>query len=447
MGRSYYADEAVQKYFSGIVQQNRGVVTGLLIGQCSLQRDFVVLAVQTPQREDEDDGRRVRVLEEIDEEWFCVHANQVSRMLPGGFLLVGVFLISPQEVSKESPNVLRKLIFATEKFAMKNKLWNLTDEDVTDRAALQICSSTNKVVCRTFDVRDPKSTAKPADWKYQSSSVSWLSVECNIHVDLSISLPSSTTYQEQQKSTRSRLAQWAKEIEDCTILFNGQLKDRDSDLVDEPKKGRSSASSSRQVISATVLTPSLRSERHTARVQLCNSSLKIQGVVKCRGYLCSSSKPKVKDALQVIKRDLLNTISDRCEIMFEDLLLNRPDHDLQKSPPPLPLPQRVFVPIPGSSAALCDYIIGEETKEEVQSRFLEILDQPVNYEDLDFVEEKTMSCPVKEEQTVYQSQNQSGDQKDSVRKDLSSSSQFPQSLGIVIATAVVLVAILVYLLQ
>ncbi|CAI9598971.1 unnamed protein product [Staurois parvus] len=271
-------------------------------------------------------------------------------MLPGGFLLVGVFVISPPEVSKEAPNILRKLIFATEKCAMKNKLWNLTDEDITDRVALQICSSTNKIVCRTFDVKDPKSTAKPADWKYQSVPPSWLTVECNMEVDLTVSLPSSATYQEQQKCIRTSLARWAKDIEDCTILLNGQLRDKDGDLVEEQKKGRS-VPSGRQIVSATILKPSNISERSTARVQVSNSSLKLQGVVKCRGYVCHS-KPKVKDAIQVIKRDLLNTISDRCDIMFEDLLVNRSERGSGKSPRPLPLPQRVFIPAPARCCAI-----------------------------------------------------------------------------------------------
>ncbi|XP_040190313.1 protein odr-4 homolog [Rana temporaria] len=442
MGRSYYVDESVQKYFTRFAHQKNNLVTGLLIGQCSSQRDYIVLAAQTPPKEDPGEGPQKSKPEEMDEEWFCIHASQVSRMLPGGFLLLGVFLISPPELSKEAPTVLRKLIFATEKFAMKNKLWNLTDEDISDRVALQICSSTNKVVCRTFDVRDPKSTAKPADWKYQSAPMSWLTIECNVNVDLTVLLPSSATYQEQQKCTRTRLAQWAKELEDCTTLFNGRLRDEGGDLMEDPKKGRS-APSGRQTVSATFLTPSNISERSTARVQVCNSSLQIQGVVKCRGYVCNS-KPKVKDAIQIIKRDLLNTISDRCEIMFEDLILSRSAIGSEKSPCPLPLPQRVFVPIPASGAALCDYIIGEETREEAQSRFLEMLDHEVNYEDLDFVEEKRI-VPDKEE-AVCKSSKLSGDQTCAVRMDVPSSSS-SLSIGIIIAAGVVLLAILVYFLK
>ncbi|XP_063796303.1 protein odr-4 homolog isoform X2 [Pseudophryne corroboree] len=356
MGRSYYVDEAVEKYLAKIIQQKKSYVTGLIIGQCSLQRDYILLAVQTPTKEDQCKGPEKKAglckLDEIDEEWVSVHASQVSRMLPGGLQLVGVFLITSPEISKESQNALRKLIFAVEKSSRKNRLWSLDDNDITDRVALQICSATRKITCRTFDVSDPKSTAKPADWKYQSTSSSWLTIECNINVDLTFPLSSATSYQDQQKGAR--------------------------------KKSRIVAHSCPQIISANILTSPNSSNRSTATVHVLKSSLNIQGVVKCRGYVCNN-KPKVKDAMQAIKRDILNTISDRCEILFEDIMLNGSEREYEES---RLLPQRLFIPLPGSSTMLCDYVFGDETEEDLKTHFLEMLDQEVQYDALDFPEEQ-----------------------------------------------------------
>ena len=61
--------------------------------------------------------------------------------------------------------------------------------------------------------------------------------------------------------------------------------------------------------------------RSTATVQICSGSVNLRGNVKCRAYI-HSNRPKVKDAVQAVKRDILNTVADRCEILFEDLLLN-----------------------------------------------------------------------------------------------------------------------------
>ncbi|KAM9324529.1 protein odr-4 homolog [Gastrophryne carolinensis] len=390
MGRSYYVDEAIESYLTNLVQEKNSFVTGLLIGQISLQRDYIVRAVKTPEREQGEIPEKkpnVSKLDDIDEEWFAIHASQVSRMLPGGLVLAGVFLISSPELSKDPSNVLKKLIFAAEKFERKNRWEKPNNEEIADRAAVHVCPRTKKIVCRTFDVKDPKSTAKPADWKYQRTPFSWITIDCNINVDLTIPLSSSSNYQDWQKCTRNRLVEWAKEVEDYTILFNGKLKDKDEDLVEDQKKYRSFGHSGLQIVSATVLSPSNASSHSTACVRICNSSLNIQGIIKCRGFICNN-KPKVRDAIQVIKRDILNTLSYRCEITFEDILFNGPQHESEKS---VCLPQRVFFPVPGSSLMLCDYVFGDETKEDLQSRFLEILDQKVNYDDLIFTEEKNVT--------------------------------------------------------
>ncbi|XP_016140295.1 protein odr-4 homolog [Sinocyclocheilus grahami] len=90
MGRSYFVDEAVEEYLSGLQAAPGSCVTGLLAGQSSPQRDFVVLAVQTPHRESEGQpkaSRGVSPLDDIDVEWVTEHAKQVSRMLPGGLCI------------------------------------------------------------------------------------------------------------------------------------------------------------------------------------------------------------------------------------------------------------------------------------------------------------------------------------------------------------------------
>ncbi|KAH0520850.1 Protein odr-4-like protein [Microtus ochrogaster] len=69
------------------------------------------------------------------------------------------------------------------------------------------------------------------------------------------------------------------------------------------------------------LQPLSSDHRSTATVQICSGSVNLRGDVKCRAFI-HSNRPKVKDAVQAVKRDILNTVAERCEILFEDLLLN-----------------------------------------------------------------------------------------------------------------------------
>ncbi|XP_054549396.1 protein odr-4 homolog [Talpa occidentalis] len=397
MGRTYIVDETVGQYLSNINLQGKAFVSGLLIGQCSSQKDYVILATRTPPKEEQNENLKQpkAKLDNLDEEWTTEHANQVSRMLPGGLLVLGVFIITTLEMGNDFQNALRRLVFAVEKSMNKKKLWDFTEEEVSERVTLHICSSTKKTVCRTYDIHDPKSSAKPADWKYQNGlSSSWVSLECTVHINIHIPLSSTSVSYTLEKNTKTGLARWAKQIENGVYLINGQVKDEDGDLLEGQKKSsRGNVQASSHSFDVRVLTQlCLNSEhRSTATVQICSGSVNLKGAVKCRAYI-HCNKPKVKDAVQAVKRDILNTVADRCEILFEDLLLNESPEKKDSGKEFHILPLRVFVPIPGSSVMLCDYKFGDESAEEIKDHFREMLDHMIQIEDLEIAEEINTVC-------------------------------------------------------
>ncbi|XP_053106848.1 protein odr-4 homolog [Hemicordylus capensis] len=392
MGRSYFVEEAVGQYLSELSTRSKPFITGLLVGQCSPQRDYVVLAIQTPPKEEESKSNQSYYadLSNIDEEWTIAHANQVSRMLPGGFLVLGVFIVAAPELAKEIQSTLRKLVFSIEKSLARKRLWTFSEEDVSERVALHLCSTTKKILCRTYDVQDPKSSAKPADWKYQNGlSASWLSLECIINANIHIPLSSTLASHDLEKNTRNGLTRWAKQIEEAIFLINGQVKEEDADLLEGQKKStRGNMQSPTQTLDVRVLMQLSRNtnSRSTATVQICSGSINLKGALKCKAYI-HNNKPKVKDAVKALKRDIINTLSDRCEILFEDLLINETLGKKNSEREYHTLPCRVFAPIAGSSVLLCDYKFGDETTREIQERFLEMLDQAVQAEDLHPAEE------------------------------------------------------------
>nr|XP_031294434.1 protein odr-4 homolog isoform X2 [Camelus dromedarius] len=349
MGRTYIVEETVGQYLSNIDLQGKSFVSGLLIGQCSSQKDYVILATRTPPKEEQSESPKhsKAKLDNLDEEWATEHANQVSRMLPGGLLLLGVFIITTLEMGNEFQNTLRRLVFAVEKSMNKKRLWNFTEEEVSERVTLHICSSTKKIFCRTYDVLDPKSSAKPADWKYQNGlSASWLSLECTVYINIHVPLSTTSVTYTLEKNTKNGLARWAKQIENGVYLINGQVKDEDGELLEGQKK----------------------SSRGNA--QATNHSFDVRVLTQL-----------------AIKRDILNTVADRCEILFEDLLLNEIPEKKDSEKEFHILPHRVFVPIPGSTVMLCDYKFGDESAEEIRDHFIEMLDHMIQIEDLEIAEE------------------------------------------------------------
>ncbi|KAL4828114.1 hypothetical protein H8958_008571 [Nasalis larvatus] len=397
MGRTYIVEETVGQYLSNINLQGKAFVSGLLIGQCSSQKDYVILATRTPPKKEQSENFKhpKAKLDNLDEEWATEHAYQVSRMLPGGLLVLGVFIITTLELANDFQNALRRLMFAVEKSINRKRLWNFTEEEVSERVTLHICASTKKIFCRTYDIHDPKSSARPADWKYQSGlSSSWLSLECTVHINIHIPLSATSVSYTLEKNTKNGLTRWAKEIENGVYLINGQVKDEDCDLLEGQKKSsRGNTQATSHSFDVRVLTQLLLNSDHrsTATVQICSGSVNLKGAVKCRAYI-HSSKPKVKDAVQAVKRDILNTVADRCEILFEDLLLNEIPEKKDSEKEFHILPHRVFIPLPGSTVMLCDYKFDDEPAEEIRDHFMEMLDHAIQIEDLKIAEEINTAC-------------------------------------------------------
>ncbi|NP_956910.3 protein odr-4 homolog isoform X1 [Danio rerio] len=385
MGRSYFVDEAVEEYLSGLQAAPGSCVTGLLAGHSSPQRDFVVLAVQTPHRESEGQTKATAggsALDDIDVAWLTEHAKQVSRMLPGGLCILGLFIVTPPELSKDANNTLKRLLFAMDKYITKGRLWDLSEEDVTERVTLHICSKTKKAVCKTFDVKDPKSSAKPADWKYQTGvSSPWPMLTCSVEVDLQIPLIGSSS-NNIETCMKDGLMRWAKQIEAGYCLISGRQALDDTELFIGQKKNPKT--SHRQILPVRILVSNEKSdvdERCSAVVQVCSGSMRVRGVVHCRAYI-NSNKPKARHAVQAIKRDIINTVSSRVEMFLEDLLMSEGSHK-GLSTGQQALPRRVFAPMPFSSLSVCDYMFPDENTADVAERLKEMLDCETPVEDID----------------------------------------------------------------
>ncbi|RVE62032.1 hypothetical protein OJAV_G00173260 [Oryzias javanicus] len=371
MGRVYIVDEDVEGYLSKLCsQQQAGPVTGLLIGQCSAQRDFVVIAAQTPK--DEESAEKP-----IDKEWVSEHARQVSRMLVGGLTVLGVFMITDAD-AKDTITTLRQLVFAVENLISSEQKWSPADDDVTDCVTLHVNPKTRKTVCRTFDIKDPKSAAKPADWKYQSGVGScWTTVSCWLNVDLLIPLPDSrNTKESTQKGLQEGLKVWTRQIESAVCLIDGKKLPEDSELTSGQKRNV------RQTYTAQLLTTG-DEQRSADVVHPCGGSVSVRGAVHCRAFLH-----------KLLKRDAISTVATRVQILLDEPLASEEQikdaSGGKQQTEELCLPLRIFCSLKASwSLYVCDYQFSDEGLSETVDRLKEMLDVDAAEEDLDTTQEMT----------------------------------------------------------
>uniref|UniRef100_A0A3P9BXE3 Protein odr-4 homolog n=1 Tax=Maylandia zebra TaxID=106582 RepID=A0A3P9BXE3_9CICH len=370
MGRGYIVQDDVEGYLSKLCEQKADPVTGLLIGQSSTQRDFVVMAIRTPQKE-EQTCTLLGFMFAID--------FQVSRMLPGGLSVVGVFIITDAD-AKDALTTLRQLLFAVENLISSEHLWDPADDDVTDCVTLHINPKTRKTVCRTFDIKDPKSVAKPADWKYQSGLCSsWATVSCSLNVDMLLPLPNNrTSTGNMEECLKEGLKAWAHQIESGLCLIDGKRLPEDSELT----VGQLHSPKHTHIHTPIFLL--------TDVIEQCGGSVSVTGAIHSRAYL-HSNKPKARLAEKLLKRDVVSTVATRVQMMLEELLAS--DQESKGSDPGdfFFLPPFLTVPLPFFSGPLCvcDYQFSDEGLSEVTERLKEMLDIDAAEEDLDTRQEMT----------------------------------------------------------
>ncbi|CAF91298.1 unnamed protein product [Tetraodon nigroviridis] len=372
MGRGFIVEDAVEGYLSNLCEQPTSPTTGLLIGQNSAQRDFVVMATRTPQSQES--GKDL-----VDKEWMCEHARQVSRMLPGGLSVVGVFIITDSNVS-DILNPLQQTVCGLDKTISSEHLWVPTDDEVVEYVILHINPRTKTTTCRTFNVRDLKSPWKSADWKYQSSVCSaWTTVSCCLNVDIMLPLPDRRAGVESMEAClKEGLQVWARQIQEGFCLFNGKRIPEDVELTSGQKRNV------RQTVNAQLIIP-LENQRLSNLVQQCGGSVSVRGAVHSRVFL-QGGKPKSKLAEKLLKRDVVSTMATRVFMMVEDLLTSEGARtDKQED---FNLPHRIFCPMNTTwPVCACVYQFTDEGPADLIERLKEMLDIDVTVNDLDTTQE------------------------------------------------------------
>lgn len=370
MGRTVAYDDHVQKLINELVQTKGSSLTvGVIIGQCTQQRDIVVHIANTPKKDDDESQEEGDVKqshktaaghEEIEEAWICQHAKQVTRMLPGGMDVLGLFAVGTPDELAAVQTKLRQVLFAVFKVIAKDQRTSLNSE-VTDRIQLQICTVTRKITCKTFDVLDHKCAARPADWKPAVGASAWHRLEASLSLDLWVALSEERCRQGLLRQIQVGLEPFMRGLHDARALLNGEARPPDELLApatDRRRSPRATKDAPQSLFLVDLLLPlDCSSGGGSSGIQVqgptsCGASMSIVGTIQCRGFV--HTKATVQEAIKAIKQDVIRSITSRCEIQCEDMLLIE---DEQHDPSLVhELPKRVFAPLGDRGLTLCDYI-------------------------------------------------------------------------------------------
>ncbi|XP_032884100.1 protein odr-4 homolog isoform X1 [Amblyraja radiata] len=379
MGKTYLLGEYSEKYLKKLKGEERYGTTGVLLGQATSSKTYIIFAARTPLKDQAElPPDKPDEMNASDIEWMAEHARQVSRMLPGGILVLGIFLIRPAKMSKEeAQDIFRKLTNAVESAVAKERLWNFAEDEPPERIVLQVYADSKKMKLRTFDIHNPQTPPKLLDYKSNSLTSAWQLVEATINVDIHIPV-AATAENQLEKNSLKGLNIWAKQMMQSNYLIGGYYKDAESIIGEGSKK--------KTPVEIQFLTspPEINPDDTVAVIESCGSGIYVKGTVRCRAYL-HGSKAKVKDAIQSLKRDVLNTVYVRCEMVCEDRIVNKGgdagDSATHRAP------HRVFASTLPSGVAFCDYGFSDEGSKDLEERYKELLDYDLHPAQLERVEE------------------------------------------------------------
>uniref|UniRef100_A0A4W6EA02 Protein odr-4 homolog n=1 Tax=Lates calcarifer TaxID=8187 RepID=A0A4W6EA02_LATCA len=391
MGRGFIVEDAVEGYLSKLCEQQAGPVTGLLIGQSSSQRDFVIMATRTPQKEDSTAAPGTS----LDKEWVTEHARQVFRMLPGGLSVLGVFIITDND-GKDTLTTLRQFSSLNAVHVTFQKYSSFFFSSVcfqglrTDLRPHVDMKCSDRLYCyHSYHYHWLfQSVAKPADWKYQSGVCSsWTTVSCCVNVDMLVPLPNNRTSTENMDTCLKGLKVWANQINSGVCLIDGRQLPEDTELTAGQVR-KQSAKSKKKTLKRLLTKLCLGDEqRLTDVVQQCGGSVSVRGSIHSRAYL-HSNKPKAKLAEKLLKRDVVSTVATRVQMLLEEMLTSEEE---KKKFFLLCVPRRVFCPVKTSGpVCVCDYQFSDEGLCELTDRLKEMLDMDAAEEDLDTRQESTL---------------------------------------------------------
>ncbi|KAH9500734.1 Protein odr-4 [Bulinus truncatus] len=382
------------------------------------QRDYVVHLARTPdpvedevsEENGEDESgdaiaknlnknpalERPASLEKLDEKWVFTHAKQVSRMLPGGLSVIGLFAVAPSVMLRNSQSKLKQMLHTIFKNQTKHAAVASTG-NIHDRIILQLDTSTKKLSCTTIDASDVKSAPRPAEWKYQSGESKWVRLNSQISLDIPISVPAEKKTQALIKQLQAGLVEFCVSVKQSIISFNGVIREQAEPLMSHSDKkvkggkGSNLAADNRVSQDVIIYIPFPWSDDSSEpTVTTSQATINIMGTTAVRAFV--SAKATVGDAVEAVKQDIVRSLMDRCELLCEEFNVTEGKQGSEVYDPPV----RLFSYLPHCGVQVCDYVFQDEKQEEVKERIKELLD--IQVEELEETEKSaaddgTWSCP------------------------------------------------------
>ncbi|XP_055625965.1 protein odr-4 homolog [Toxorhynchites rutilus septentrionalis] len=378
MVRSVVCESHLEDYVR-CLSKTRATSVGLLIGQpSSTNKDYVIHLNKI--KDGDDTNQETKGLLDIDNQHVSQHALIETRALPGGFYVLGIFVINPKSVF-EDPTLMNKvktmLVDMRHTFNSNSLLHGNCDElDGGEKLVLSYSSSSNVFGCKTVALKSEHLSTKPCDWKFQAQAMSWHS--------MSTFFETNDTYALEQKNgepydTEANLSgcveilkqQLAKGI----VYFEGGPVDG-AQLIESVLKHKKD-----EPFLVHLYAPSQSNvDISDKAIQTFDGTMKFDGIISCNIFV--HPKNTFAEAEAFIKADIIRSLMSRVQIHCDSLV--QVEGAIQDSIMLNELPRRIYFRIGAKSNQICfcEYLFREEMKEAAIPQIQATLDLSVTPKEL-----------------------------------------------------------------
>ncbi|CAG9785060.1 unnamed protein product [Diatraea saccharalis] len=363
MVRTVFSPEYCLQYLEQYASKEIFVV-GLILGQTTNEKENVIYLARTPEEKNADTVSEssyvsdktdiAKNLLSVSEAWVADHAKHVTRMLPGGMFVQGIFVTSDEDIF-EDPNQFSKvkeILHYIHKVLNVNQYMYGNCPYTNERLVLHMSTSTKVLNCKSVEVGAPnRSTViKPVEWKFVPKIQQWQRLDCYYEFDEVYPVIVKKSGISVKHQFQQILESAHKTIESSVMFIDGELKDGNEAIEQIIKKKKTKT----------------------------NSKNTQQDIPKTMQVSLFVPFATISEAIVAVKQDIIRSLASRftmhCDALIDDNLL--PEEKVCFNEPP----RRVLVPV--GSIYLCDYLFPGESPAEALLSVRELLDLQITEADV-----------------------------------------------------------------
>ncbi|XP_047514852.1 protein odr-4 homolog [Pieris napi] len=390
MVRTVYSPEYCLQYLEQYATKEVYVI-GLILGQVTESRENVIHLARTPDEKNDASSEAsyasekpepLRTLLDISETWVADHAKHVTRMLPGGVFVLGIFITSDEDIF-EDPNYFSKVksvLNYTHKALNSNQYMYGNIPNSNEKLILHMSTSTKVLTCKSIEVDvGSKMSIKPVEWKFLPKPQQWQRLDCYYEFDEVYPVLVKNSGISVKHQFQQILESAHKTIELCVMFIDGELKDASEPLEQVFKKRKiiiKRATDNPKSIQVSLFVPYENTFPETVQYSECDGHIHFSGVVASSIFMYP--KATIKEATEAVKQDIIRSLASRftmhCDALIDDNLL--PEEKICFNEPP----RRVLVPV--GTSYFCDYLFPGEAPAEALVSVKELLDLQITEADV-----------------------------------------------------------------